>query len=155
MKLQWLILGWLLLQPVSRSNNHFEFIDPTGTYILKGVVQKNRIIGHSGELRVKLLLQDRIAISFYISSGYPNFASVSFVDTLSYEENSARYFPTGHSGCSLVFCFNYHDVELQQTYTDPVAGCGFANGAVISTSFKKKSAEQPLIQDLSCRGTGV
>lgn len=155
MKSYRLFFGCILLLSAFRPNNHFEFIDPTGTYILKGDVQKNKIVGHSGEIRVKLVSRDHIAISFYISKGYPKYESVAFVDTLVYDENVARYIPAGHEGCSLIFCFSYHDAELEQTYTNPEVGCGFGDGVIISTSFAKKSAEQPVIQDLSYHGTGV
>ncbi len=38
------------------------FLNPTGTYILKGKVKNNRVTGHSGELRVRLLDDHKIAL---------------------------------------------------------------------------------------------
>ena len=48
------------------------FINPTGTYILKGDVKNNNIISHFGELRVHLLDSNTLAFCFYLSNGYPD-----------------------------------------------------------------------------------
>jgi len=44
-----------------------DFINPTGTYILKGEVKNARIIGHYGEIRVQLLDSGTIALCFYVN----------------------------------------------------------------------------------------
>jgi hypothetical protein len=128
------------------------FIDPTGTYILKGVVSKNVIKGHFGELRVKLLTNTRTAICFYLNSGYPDYRVGSFLDTLLYDEDHLQYNPTGAGDCLLYFYFKPQSAELQQSYSDPNSSCGFARGVIISTVFNKYSDDKPVIQDLSTHG---
>jgi len=129
-----------------------EFIDPTGTYILKGVIEKNVIKSHYGELRVKLLNRQLAAVCFYINTGYPDYKSGSFLDTLPYEEDHLQYKPPGKDDCSLFFYFGPQAAEIQQAYADPHSSCGFAKDVIISTFFKKYSDEKPVIQDLSMHG---
>jgi hypothetical protein len=128
------------------------FIDPTGTYILKGTVKKNTLIGHSGEIRVKLLWGNRIALCFYINSGYPDYASGAFMDTLIYEDNLAKYNPVKDQACSILFCFSINSAETEQLFTDPHSGCGFGDGVMVSAIFEKYSGDTPVIQDLSPHG---
>ncbi len=147
-----LFLICLLLNSGSTAHDSIpEFIDPTGTYILKGKVVKHEIVGHSGEIRVKLLNARSIAMCFYINSGYPDYISGSFIDTLPYRDNQVRYQPA-HSGCIIQFCFDHKMAEIQQLLTDPRSGCGFSPGVMISAFFRKSSSERPVIQDLSKHG---
>jgi hypothetical protein len=129
-----------------------EFINPTGTYILKGEVKNNRIISTSGEIRIKLLDSAMLVICFYMTKGYPGYESASFLDTLVYDDNKAKYFPKKDSGCSIIFSFNYGTVEISQIYSDPQSGCGFARGVLASAVFEKSSNDKPVIQDLSAHG---
>lgn len=130
-----------------------EFIDPTGTYILKGDVEKNKIVSRSGEMRVKLINPHKLVMCFYLTNGYPDYESLSFVDTLLYDDNHfARYKPSQNSDCTVLFFFSNKNAEIQQLYSDPKSGCSFGNGVLISTIFKKLSKERPVIQDLSARG---
>jgi hypothetical protein len=130
------------------------FIDPTGTYILKGNVEKNKIVSHSGEMRVKLLDHGKLAMCFYINKGYPGYEFISFVDTLLYDDDHfARYKPSPDADCTILFLFNNKNAEIQQVYTDPKSGCGFGKDILISTIFKKFSNERPVIQDLSAHGS--
>lgn len=128
------------------------FVDPTGTYILKGDHKGNRITGHSGEIRVRLLTERTVALSFYISNGYPDYESGSFEDTLAYDENLAVYHPAKDGDCTILFLFNQHNAEIQQVYEDPHCTCGFGKGIMISTIFEKYSSSPPMIQDLSMHG---
>jgi hypothetical protein len=128
------------------------FIDPTGTYVLMGTVKKNRITGHSGEIRVQLLDNQRIALCFYINKGYPGYESGSFIDTLAYVDSSSRYTPTADTSCAILFYFHHKAVEIMEVYSDPFSGCGFPNGVLISAVFDKASANRPVIQDLSAHG---
>ena len=132
-----------------------EFINPTGTYILKGAIDKNRIMGHSGELRVKLLGRAKVAMSFYINKGYPGYESGSFMDTVAYVDNLAKYVPAADPGCTIIFSFTYRDAELRQTFSNPQSGCGFGNGVMTAALFHKSSDENPIIQDLSLHGIGA
>jgi hypothetical protein len=124
------------------------FIDPTGTYILKGIVKNNKIISSYGETRVKLLDSERLAICFYVTKDYPRNESASFVDTLLYFDNKATYKPQSDEGCTIVFSFGFKQLEITQTYSD-VHGCSFARGILTATTFEKSSSDKPLIQDLS------
>lgn len=129
------------------------FINPTGTYILKGDVKKNNITGHFGELRVRLLDSQTVAFCFYLSNGYPDYAAAAMLDTLHYEEdNSIHYRPKRDSTCSLILMFSSRSVELMTIFTDPATSCGFARGIIVPATLQKTSAEIPVIQDLSTRG---
>ena len=128
------------------------FIDPTGTYLLRGDIKNNNIVGHYGEMRVRLLDRRTAAFCFYINNGYPNFASGAVLDTLSYEDNRLHFRPSKDSGCSLILTFSERSVEIMAVYGDPRSGCGFAPGVMEAATFRKISSEIPVIQDLSHRG---
>ncbi len=137
-----------LLLPFNRC---MEFINPTGTYILKGLVEKNLITGHNGEIRVKLLQNNTLALCFYMNNGYPNFASGAFKDTLAYNDNQAEYIPVNDSSCTIAFLFDGTSVELALIYTNPHCTCGFTQGVIRPAVFEKSSGDNPIIQDLSSR----
>lgn len=148
------ISAFFLGRIFSPSTGHEQptFINPTGTYVLIGTVKKNRITGHSGEIRVQLLDSHRIALCFYINKGYPGYESGSFMDTLTYNENNTQYTFAKDSACTLLFYFNPNKVEIVPTYSDPHSGGGFAKDVLISAVFEKSSADKPIIQDLSAHG---
>ena len=141
---------WGSFFPKHRIPEHF--IDPTGTYILKGDRDGNRITGHSGEIRVRLLSVTSVALSFYISKGYPGYESGSFIDTLAYDENLAVYHPATDGDCKILFLFDPKNAEIQQVYNDPHCTCGFGKGILVSAVFQKYSSSPPVIQDLSLHG---
>ncbi|MDO6433697.1 hypothetical protein Q4E93_24005 [Flavitalea sp. BT771] len=128
------------------------FVNPTGTYTLTGTVRKNRVMGHSGEVRVVLLDSSRVAISFYINKGYPNYEAGSMIDTLKYNEDMARYTPSCDSTCTMIFWFSDKAMELRGLYSNPNSSCGFANGVMTAAIFIKTSRDKPVIQDLSAHG---
>jgi hypothetical protein len=125
------------------------FVDPTGTYILKGEVKKNRIIGHYGELRVRLLDPGTAVFCLYVNNGYPKYASFALMDTLKYEENRMRYRITKDSSCSLILLFNVNGVELVEVFANLENLDCCASDVLIPAVFDKKSSETPIIQDLS------
>ena len=125
-------------------------IDPTGTYILKGDTKNNLVINSSGEIRIKLLVDGRVAFCLYVTAGYPAETSVSLLDTVVYDDNTVRYNPSGDAGCTLVFSFSPHAVELSETYGDE-HGCSFGRGALVPAVFDKYSSQVPIIKDLSGR----
>ncbi len=129
------------------------FVDPTGTYRLKGIVKNNRVTGHSGELRVRLLDEHTVALCFYINAGYPGYRSGSMMDTLSYEDNRVTYQPGQDSSCSIVFYFGLQKVDIMQILSDPHSGCGFAPGVFTPAVFRKISSEIPVIQNLAGHGS--
>jgi hypothetical protein len=128
------------------------FIDPTGTYMLKGIVKSNRVVGHSGELRVRLLHEHTIAMCFYINAGYPGYGSGAMIDTLHYEDNMASYKPARDTSCDVYFYFSAQKVEILQVMSDPRSGCGFAPGVFAPAVFPKISSNVPVIQSLEGRG---
>jgi hypothetical protein len=144
------LLSFLLLSRVLPISGQ-SFIDPTGTYLLKGEVKNGRIVGHSGELRVRLLNAGLVAMCLYVNKGYPGYESGALLDTLRYDENRFIYTPAGDSSCSVYFAFDQRTVEIFQSLTDPHAGCGFGPGVLIAAVFEKTSADIPIIQDLSKR----
>jgi hypothetical protein len=133
-------------------SNHPEFIDPTGTYLLKGEIKNSKIIGHYGELRVRLLDTNSVALCFYVNKGSPGYESGSLMDTLRYEDNRAVYRPSNDSSCIIYFAFLNKSVEISKALTDPHSGCGFSPGVMIPAVLDKTSSDVPIIQDLSKRG---
>lgn len=125
------------------------FINPTGTYILKGEKYKNEIKGSYGEIRVKLLNDSLLAIAMYSNKGYPEYTSASFTDTIAYADNRAVYFPISEASCQLVFDFEADGLNIKQVYTDPASTCGFEKGAIPLGFIARHSTETPIIQSLS------
>ncbi|HEY4111356.1 hypothetical protein [Puia sp.] len=138
----------LLMPGIFFSDNSKTFIDPTGTYILKGEVKENKVISHSGEIRVKLLSEELLTLCFYIDEGYPGHQSGSFLDTLRYEDNAAVY-SSRDSGCMLRFQFKQAGVEMIHIFAVTASDCGFAPGVLTGAFFKKTSSGIPVIQDLA------
>jgi hypothetical protein len=130
------------------------FLNPTGTYILKGTVKNNRVTGHSGELRVRLLDDHTVALCFYINSGYPGYRSGSLIDTLSYDENTVIYQPAQDSACEIHFYFGLRKVKITKVMSDPRSECGFAPEVLIPVTIPMVSSEVPVIQNLAGRGAG-
>jgi hypothetical protein len=131
-----------------------KFVDPTGTYLLKGEITKNRIMGHSGEIRVKLLTSGKVAVSFYINKGYPDYAVGSFTDTLRYEENEARWTPSTFPGYTILIAFKPRAAETMQLFEGEEPRSSFGQGVMVSALFEKSSDDEPIIQDLSTHGIG-
>ena len=129
-----------------------EFINPTGTYLLKGEVKNSKIVGHYGELRVRLLDTNRIALSYYVNNGYPNYEFGSVMDTLHYEDNRAIYKPVSDSSCAIYFLFRQRSVEVSREVADLRSACGFGTGVLIPAVLEKTSSEVPVIQDMSLHG---
>src|SRR6185437_13895110 len=111
------------------------FIDPTGTYLLKGDVERNNIVGHFGEIIVRLLDSRTVAFCLYINNGYPEYASAAILDTLGYSDDIMHYRPSNDSTCSLVLSFHERDVELMEVFIDPHSGCGFTPGILTPAVF--------------------
>jgi hypothetical protein len=146
------LLSVLLLTRASSTDDP-AFIDPTGTYLLKGEVKNNVIVGYSGELRIRLLNRHTVALCLYLNKGYPGYESGALVDTLGYKDNKVVYIPTADSSCSVYFSFDKRTVEIFKFLTDPHSGCGFRPGVLVPSIFQKTSSEIPVIQDLSGQGT--
>ena len=122
-------------------------IDPTGTYILKGNLKNNVIKGHSGEIRAKLLSENKLALSFYLDKGSPNFESAFFKDTFYYFDNRISYHSPTDTDCTISFQFNEKEVETFFVHSNPECSCGFMNGVIIPATFEKCSTEIPIIKN--------
>ncbi|HVM89856.1 MAG TPA: hypothetical protein VMT76_16840 [Puia sp.] len=121
-------------------------VNPTGTYLLKGSIKKNIIEGHNGEIRVKLLDENKLAMSLYINKGAPNFESAFFSDTLQYFDNQANYNSPIDSDCTINVVFGPTTAEIFFVHSNPDCTCGFAKGVIITAVFEKISAETPVIK---------
>jgi hypothetical protein len=125
------------------------FINPTGTYDLKSDTKKKDgdIYGYFGTVKVKLLQNSRIAMSFYICKGAPSYNSGSFVDTLNYHDNKVIRIAEDDPSCKLVFTFSKKEITVVQQQKDLNFGCGFGHGVFADGSYKKISSKIPLIED--------
>lgn len=124
-------------------------LNPTGTYILKGENQKGEIKGNFAEIRVKMLDESRLAVSFYSNKGYPEYTSGSFTDTLNYLENKAIHYSKLDTACQIVFEFEVEGLSLTQVYSDPKSTCGFEKGVLPLGFINKYSSVTPLIQAIT------
>ncbi|HXD79086.1 MAG TPA: hypothetical protein VN616_14815 [Puia sp.] len=129
-----------------------EYVNPTGTYVLKGEIRNSRIVGHYGELRARLIDSNTVALAFYLNKGYPGYESGAFLDTLRYDDNRAVFRPRADSSCAFYFSFDPHAVEVDKGSSDPNSGCGFSLGVIIPAILQKTSSDVPVIQDLSDHG---
>jgi hypothetical protein len=121
-------------------------LNPTGTYILKGENQKGEIKGNFAEIRVKMLDNSRLALSFYSNKGYPEYSSGSFTDTLVFLDNKAIHYSRLDTTCQIVFDFLDDGLSLKQIYSDPTSTCGFEKGVLPLGFINKYSSNTPLIQ---------
>ena len=138
----------LLLPGLLSTDNNQTFINPTGTYTLKGEVHDNKVTTHSGEIRVKLLHHELLTLCFFIDKGYPGYESGSLLDTLRYEDDAAIYV-SKDSSCMLRFTFKPNGVQLMHVFTQNKGDGGFAPGVLTGAFFRKISSGVPVIQDLS------
>jgi hypothetical protein len=145
-----LLLIFALLSRVAPAQK--PFVDPTGTYTLKGDIARHRIIGHSGEIRVKLLGSRQVALSFYINKGYPDYSAGSFTDTVSYAENMARWTPPDHPEYTLIISFSAKEAETMQLFDGEEPRSSFGEDVMVSAVFEKSSSDVPVIKDLSAHG---
>jgi hypothetical protein len=142
----------LFLLSASLFGDRLILIDPTGTYLLKGEVRKNKIVGNSGELRVRLLNMNTVAMCLYLNKGDPDYESGFLLDTLHYGGNQCVYIPAADTSCAIYFVFAVKSVEIYEATSNPQAGCGFRPGVLKPAVFDKTSSDIPVIEDLSGRG---
>ena len=128
---------------------NYVFVNPTGTYLLKGEKFKGEIKGNYGEVRVKLLDDSRLALAMYSNKGYPEYTSAAFTDTVMYNDNRAIYVSKYDPSCQLVFAFETDGLNIKQVYTDPASTCGFGKGVIPFGFIEKYSSDIPIIQRLA------
>ena len=151
MKYLFFLSAILSIQLITSYRDPDELINPTGTYILKGMMEKNVITGPNGEIRAKLLDNNKLALCFFINKGYPGFESGSFIDTLDYNDNQVKYRSQKDADCTIVLVFKNRYVDVMLIHSDPQCTCGFVKGVMIPASFEKCSGDNPIIQDLAHR----
>jgi hypothetical protein len=127
----------------------FSFVNPTGTYILKGKKSGNEIRGPFAEVRVKLLDEETIALSSYFNTGFPDYHSESFLDTLSYVFNSAKFTHNRDRYCKIVFRFSNADVDLLYVFPDNGHTCIFNHGTIATGKIEKSYTTIPIIAGLN------
>ena len=149
MKLLFISLAILYAFLASSFIHYFNVINPTGTYVLKGKLEKNIIKSHSGEIRAKLLSENKLALSFYLDKGSPNFESASFKDTFYYFDNRISYHSPTDTDCIITFIFNEASVETFFVHSNPQCTCGFEIGVIIPATFEKSSNDIPVMKDFS------
>jgi hypothetical protein len=132
-------------QPSPKSN----FIDPTGTYILKGEKQKGEIVGNFGEIRVKLIEDSLLAFTMYWNKGYPEYTPGSLTDTVAYTDNKAVHSSKSDPSCQIQFAFDISGLHIKMIYTDPVSNCGFEKGVLPLGFIEKASSSVPVIQPIN------
>lgn len=122
-------------------------IDPTGTYRLgKKRKGKKEIHVYFGDIKVKALAKNKIAVVFNINAGAPSYNSGFFTDTLEYKVNQAIYtIPEYDRSCKIIFDFVKKGVMVKQETDDFNFSCGFGAGVIVDDFFKKKSSDEPEI----------
>lgn len=123
-------------------------INPTGTYVLKGEKHKGQIKGNFAEVRVKQIDEDLLAITMYSNTGYPDYLSGAFTDTIPYADNRGVYTSKYDTACRLVFAFEIDGLSIKQIYTDPTSTCGFGKGVIPLGFIARYSSDVPIIQSL-------
>lgn len=141
-----IFVATLIGRPVADTSGSAPFLDPTGTYVLKGSTHREHIIGHFGEIRVKLLEPQRIALSLDINKGYPHYESAFFSDTLDYLQNSAHLRSPADTQCTISFHFNQQQAVMTLVYSNPRCSCGFDKGVLVAARFAKYSNDVPVIR---------
>lgn len=129
------------------------FVNPTGTYVLKGKKSGDDIKGQFAEIRVKLLDHHTVALSTYFNRGYPNYSAEAFMDTLSYSYNSCTFVHERDSYCKIIFQFSNSEVELLYVFPDNGHDCIFRPGAIVTGKIEKLYGTVPIIAALN-RETG-
>lgn len=124
------------------------FINPTGTYILKGENQKGEIVGNFAEIRIKLLSDSLLAFTMYCNKGFPDYTSGALIDTVAYIHNSAMYASKLDASCQLQFAFEPDRLHIKIIYTDPASNCGFERGVLPLGFIEKSSSSIPIIQPI-------
>ena len=126
-------------------------INPTGTYKLKSKTIKkgNDVFGYTGEAEVIQINPNRIIMAFWICKGAPSYNSGSFIDTLTYNDNTAIYTdPDTDSTCVITFQFTKMGLAIKEETADYNFGCGFGHAVVADGLFYKKiSSKPPVIKE--------
>lgn len=139
---------WATLFCFAQPARQESFVNPTGTYILKGQRQGGEIVGNFAEIRIKLVSDSSVAVAMYCNKGYPEYTSATLTDTITYIGNMAVY-TRSNEFCRIQFDFDPHRLHIKRIYTDPSSTCGFGKGVLPLGFIKKHSSSIPLMQPIS------
>jgi hypothetical protein len=137
----------LLLISCKKFNNT---INPTGTYELnEGKEDENgNYIGYSGEIKVKQIQDNKLAVNFYICKGHPSYNLGIFTDTLEYKNDIAIYSDEDlKKACTLKLMFTKDGVELKEDANYSYGNC-WGHGVFAHGFFKKTSIKIPNDKEL-------
>jgi len=126
------------------------YIDPTGTFSLESKTKKRGedVFGYTGRIQVKKITVDTIIMTFEVNRGAPSYSSGSFVDTLTYSNNTAVYTnPEFDTTCKITFSFNKKGVVVKEEIEDFNSDCGFGHAVVADGFFKKISSKIPILTE--------
>jgi hypothetical protein len=127
-----------------------KYIDPTGTYKLdrNTEIKNGETYGYSGQIKVKKISLEKIAMTFEFNKGAPSYNSGSFVDTLIYIDNRAVYIiPEADTTCKITFVFDKKRVIVKEETADYNSGCGFGHAVVADGHYKKTSNKIPILSE--------
>lgn len=148
-----IILSYTLIILITSFSAKPDYIDPTGTYQLRSKSKKKNgeIYGYFGQIQVKKIIEDKIVMTFEVNKGAPSYNSGSFVDTLSYFNNSVIYTtPEYDSTCKITFDFGKKGILVTEETDDYNSGCGFGHAVIANGFYKRVSNKMPtLIQPLT------
>ncbi len=127
-----------------------QYINPTGTYNLvsNAKTQNGDIYGPTGDIQVKALLKNKVAIVLGVNMGAPAYNSGALIDTLAYNDNTCIY--KGNSddpSCRITFVFTSTGIKVSQKQADLNYGCGFGHGVFADGFYKKKSGKVPVLKN--------
>lgn len=126
------------------------YIDPTGTYQLesKRIKKKGEIYGYTGQIQVKKISDEKIVMTFKVNKGTPSYNSGSFIDTLSYIDNTSIYTdPDSDSTCLINFNFDKKGVKVKEETANYNSGCGFGHGVIANGFYKRISGKVPILTE--------
>jgi hypothetical protein len=129
--------------------DRLSFVNPTGTYVLKGKKSRDEIKGQFAEIRVKLLDHQTVALSSYFNKGYPDYSVEAFLDTLSYSYNACAFVHERDPYCKIIFQFSNSEVQLLYVFPDNGHQCIFSPGAIVTGKIEKLYDAVPIIAGLN------
>jgi len=126
------------------------YINPSGTYkMVSRITQKGvDFYGYSGHIQVKVLSETKIVMTFDVNKGAPSYNSGTFVDTLDYIENKAKFkTPLIDPSCEISFVFSNKGITVKEIAKNYNCACGFGHGVVADGFYSKTSTEEPVLKD--------
>ena len=124
----------------------------TGFYDLESKTEKKGedIFGYMGQVIVKSLGNNKIAINLNVNRGAPSYNMGILVDTLEVKNNQAIYETKEESDgpCRLIFTFYKRGVKINHMAEDYNFSCGFGHAVIASGFYKRTSSKIPTDEEL-------